>query len=51
MPTFLKQQINQWLCIALMALMCFWTMLYYVSHKAEAIGNQIISFNSIGIDY
>lgn len=43
MPAFFKQQVNQWLCLALIALMAFWTILYYFIHKAEAIGNQYTS--------
>lgn len=43
MPSFFKQQVNQWLCIALIGLMCFWTVLYYVSHKAEAIGSSLVA--------
>jgi hypothetical protein len=38
MPYFFKQRINQWLCLALIGLMCFWTVLYYLSNKVEAIG-------------
>jgi hypothetical protein len=40
MPAFLKQGVNQWLCIALLALMCFWTMLYYMTNKAQALGES-----------
>ncbi len=40
MPIFLRQRVNQWLCIALLGLMCFWTVLYYLTNKAEAIGNN-----------
>ncbi len=41
MPVFLKQSVNQWLCIALLGLMCFWVVLYYLSNKALLIGNAI----------
>ena len=40
-PEFFKQKVNQWLCIALIGLMCFWTVLYYVSSTAQAIGNNL----------
>lgn len=43
MPAFFKQQVNQWLCIALIGLMCFWVVLYYLGHKADTIGNNIIA--------
>lgn len=40
MPAFLKQKVNQWLCIALLGLMCFWTVLYYLTNKAQAISDN-----------
>ncbi len=40
MPPFFKQRVNQWLCIALLALMCFWTVLYYITVQAQEIGNN-----------
>jgi len=43
MPAFFKQSINQWLCIALLGLICFWTVLYYLTNKANDIGNNIIA--------
>lgn len=43
MPVFLKQKVNTYLCIALLSLMAFWTVLYYFTHKAAAIGNQYTS--------
>ncbi len=43
MPAFFKQSVNQWLCIALLGLICFWVVLYYLSNKANAIGNSIIT--------
>jgi len=36
----LRQPVNQWICIALLALMCFWVVLYYLVHRAEAFGND-----------
>ena len=49
-PSFFKQQVNQWLCIALIGLMCFWTVLFYLTHKAEAIGSSLVaeSYSSVG---
>lgn len=41
MPVFLQQRVNQWLCIALIGLMCFWTVLYYVTNKAQAIAGNL----------
>ena len=38
----LKQQVNQWLCIALLATVTFVVTIYYVSHKAQAIGNNFV---------
>ncbi len=43
MPVFFKQKVNQGLCIALISLMAFWTVLYYFTHTAEAIGDQYIA--------
>ncbi len=47
LPAFLRQQVNQWLCIALIGLMGFWTVLYYLTDKAEAIGNSTADDKSI----
>ncbi len=41
MPNFLTQKVNQWLCIALLGLMCFWTVVYYLGHKVQAFGSGI----------
>lgn len=35
-----KQKVNSSLCIILICLMAFWTVLYYFSHKAFAIGDS-----------
>ncbi|MEK7184862.1 MAG: hypothetical protein AAB683_01875 [Patescibacteria group bacterium] len=35
---------NQWLCIALISLMTFWTVLYYATNKAQAIANQMTDY-------
>ena len=48
MPSFFKQQVNQWLCIALIGLMCFWTVLYYLTNKAEAIGSSLVADSYTG---
>ena len=34
----LKQPVNQWLCIAFLGVFCFWTVLYYFTSRAEAVG-------------
>gem|GEM_PF-2362452 len=39
--SFLKQKVNSYLCIALIAAMAFWTCLYYFVHQTEAFGNVI----------
>lgn len=36
----LKQPVNQWICVAFLAVWCFWTMLYYFVDKAQAIGEN-----------
>ncbi len=36
----MKQPVNQWLCIALISLLCFWTVLYYFTQTAQAIGEN-----------
>jgi len=36
----MKQPVNQWLCIAFFSVLGFWLVLYYVTQKAEAIGNN-----------
>jgi len=50
MPAFLKQKVNQWLCIALIGLMCFWTVLYYFTHKTIDIADNIISDRASYLD-
>ncbi len=48
MPAFFRQEVNQWMCIALIALMCFWTVLYYITHKALNTANtSVASFSEI----
>ena len=34
MKTFFSQRVNQWLSLALIGLLCFWTVIYYFGHKA-----------------
>jgi hypothetical protein len=41
MKAFFLQRVNQGLCIALISLMAFWTVLYYFTHKAYAIGADL----------
>jgi spore maturation protein SpmA len=42
MPAFFKQQVNQWLCISLISLMCFWVVLFYLTNKAQMIGSSLV---------
>ena len=51
MPVFFKQRVNQWLCIALICLMGFWTVLYYFTSKAQEIGNEIVSERGAYLEY
>jgi hypothetical protein len=39
--TDLKNPVNQWLCIAFVALLCFWVVLYYFVNKTEAFANTL----------
>lgn len=34
----LRQPVNQWICIAFIGVFFFWTMLYYFTQKAQAVG-------------
>lgn len=34
-----KQPVNQWLCIAFLGLLCFWTVLIYSTYKAYSIAD------------
>lgn len=38
-----RQVVNQWLCIAFIAVFCFWTVVYYVVEKAQLIGENLSS--------
>ena len=37
----LKNPVNQWLCIAFVALLAFWVVLYYFVNKTEAFANSL----------
>lgn len=39
--TDLRNPVNQWLCIAFLALLCFWVVLYYFVNKTEAFANSL----------
>jgi len=39
----IKQPVNQWLCIAFLGVFCFWTLLFYFTEKAKAIGENYFS--------
>jgi hypothetical protein len=41
--TYIHQKVNSYLCIALIALMAFWTGLYYFTHKAVALANEYVA--------
>ena len=41
------QQVNQWLCIALISFMCFWVVLYYLINRTEAFGDAYASSLSV----
>ena len=43
----LKQPVNQWICIAFLAVWCFWIVLYYTVQKTEAIGNSFTDNSSL----
>jgi hypothetical protein len=38
----INQPVNQWLAIAFIGLICFWTVLTYVTGKAQAISDSYI---------
>lgn len=38
----MNQPVNQWLAIAFVGLICFWTVLTYVTEKAQAISDSYI---------
>lgn len=37
----LRQTVNQWLSIALISLMCFWVVLFYLVNKTKDIGSAL----------
>ena len=41
MAQFLYQKISSPLCIILISLMAFWTVLYYVTTKAQVVGRNL----------
>ncbi len=47
----MKQPVNQWLCIAFISLLCFWTLLYYFTQKAEAIGKNFNMLDTSTYNY
>ena len=40
---FFRQKVNSFLCIALISLMMFWVVLYYLSARAQLIGENWVS--------
>ncbi len=47
LPVYFKQEVNQWLCIALISLMCFWTVIYYIANTAQDIGNGFVAQDNL----
>lgn len=39
MKSFFSQRVNQWLGLALVGLLCVWTVIYYFGHKAYDFGD------------
>jgi hypothetical protein len=39
----LRQPVNQWLCIIFLGLLCFWTLVYYFTNKAEAVSDRYVN--------
>jgi hypothetical protein len=35
----MKQPVNQWICIAFICVWVFWMGLFYLTHKAQVIGD------------
>lgn len=50
MSDFFHQKINSYLCIALLALMTYWTVLFYATNKAQAIGNDYIASQTFPLE-
>lgn len=42
----LRQPVNQWLAVTLIAVFAFWTILYYFVHKADSVANNYTSTKS-----
>jgi len=43
----MKQPVNQWICIGMLSLMCFWVVLYYFVNTAFAIGDSLATDVSV----
>jgi hypothetical protein len=41
--TYIHQRVNSYLCMALIALMAFWTVLFYATHKATALADSYVA--------
>jgi hypothetical protein len=39
LKTSLRQPINQWLGVTLLSLICFWVVLFYLTHKTQAVAD------------
>ena len=42
-----KQRVNQWLCIAFIAILCVWIVLYYFTQKARMLEDYYVSGTSV----
>lgn len=40
------QPVNQWLGIAIISVMCFWTVMYYVVHTADSVGAGFVTLDN-----
>lgn len=45
-----KQRVNQWLCIAFIAILCVWIILYYFTQKAQIIEDTYATSYSLIYD-
>jgi hypothetical protein len=43
----LKQPVNQWLGIALVSVMCFWVVVYYLANRTVIIGDNFVQASTL----
>jgi hypothetical protein len=46
----INQPVNTWLCILLMASMCYWTVSYFFRHINTVINNTYASSETSAVD-